>query len=353
MSHDKALAFPVFREDRASRLRAKRVRKIYSNILNVIMCAKQKKARRAALICSKLMNSSLIEYLPNVSQYTNHISYHTSSGKFRKNSYKMLIKFAKKPLHELEQHIKASEHLMRPVKYDKASSLKSKKLVKPHDKPAHTFSALEDLERIKQMVVETKEKSVETIIKEARREKKIAPPKPKKTDVEETTEDIAKSVSQDDAFVFKTLSKEKDIISLEIGECKLFKRGVVMNKTHIPNIVWKRVFAQLGLQIVAKQYVTAVYAPILASPAEEGGEAFEPEMIVNHARQFLGSYNRKQKDVCMQLEIVGEAFKTRTSSHWFWLLMPKCVADNVGFRMGSWSFTNTPRVETAKPLALM
>lgn len=351
MSHEKAMAFPVFREDKSSRLRAKRVRKIYSSIINVIICAKQKKARRAALICSKLMNSSLITYLPQVSQYTHHISYHTSPGKFRKNSYKMLIKFAKKPLSELEQHIKASEHLMRPVKYNKASALKSKRLVKPHETPEHTFSALEDLERIRQMVVDTKEKSVETIIKEARKEKKISTPKPKKAP-EEKTSDLAKSVNQDDAFVFKALSKEKDTIALDIGECKLFKRGVVMNKTHIPNIVWKRVFAQLGLQIVAKQYVTAVYAPVLASPAEDNGEEFEPEMIVNYARQFLGAYNRKQKDVCMQLEIVGEPFKTRTSSHWFWLLLPKCVVDNVGFRMGSWSFTTTPRIETAKALRI-
>lgn len=117
MSQTKSLSFPAFTEDKASRMRAKRVRRIYSNILNVIQCAKQKRARKAALLCSKLMNTSLLEYLPQVRWYANQISYHTSSGKFRKNSYRMLLKLAPKPLTELERQIKASEHLVRVLKY--------------------------------------------------------------------------------------------------------------------------------------------------------------------------------------------------------------------------------------------
>lgn len=178
--------------------------------------------------------------------------------------------------------------------------------MKPHEKPKHTFSALEDLERIKQLVVETPNLSVENVIKEARKTKAIASVKPvvKKSD-EEKPCDIAKSVDRDDALVCKTLSKEKETIPLSIGDFLLFRRGVVMNKTHIPNIVWKRVFTHLGLQIVAKQYVTAIYAPVLASPAEEDGEAYTPDVILNHARQYLGAYNKKQKTCACNLRLLA------------------------------------------------
>jgi hypothetical protein len=356
------MSFPSFENDRASRMRAVKVRNLYDLILSIVKCAKQKRARKAALLCSKLMNHSLLGYLPQTSLFANMVSYHTSAGKFRKNSYKLLMKFAIKPLNELEKHVRASRHLVLESKPDYKSSKKPSsvvKLVKPQQKPTHTFSALEDLERIKQLVIEKKE-SVESIVRQER--KKTQAPlvvkkqnKSKKSDEEQSEEapqDIAKSISKDDAFVFKTLGKESNIIALDLGESRLLKRGVLMQKTHIPGIVWKTVFAQLGLQIVAKQYVTAVYAPILAVPAEESGEAYEPEAILNHANQFLASHNRKQKNDCMKLEVVGDPFKTRTSSHWLWLCMPKCVVEHVGFRMESWAFTNTPRIETAKMLKL-
>lgn len=355
------LSIPVFKNDRASKVVAKSIRTAYRLVLDIVKCAKQKRPRKAALLCSKLVNSDVLELLPQTKIFTNIVGYHTCSGKFKKNSYKVLLRTVGKSLSELERHLKSSAFLFE------ATTKATNALVKKKEKHAYSFNALDDLEHIKQLVIERKEEKVETIVKSALKaskkqklkiiqksgsdKKKKA--KPADSDVDsdydtiEEKKTVSKSISKDDVLILKTLGKEKQEVDIEIGDCVLTKRGVVMLGTHIPALMWKKVSTRLGLQIVARQYITAVYAPMVVSPAELEGEALEPEAVINQANQLLALHNKRISDPDFKLSIIGDPWHTRTSSHWWFLCLPRCVVNHPNFRFGSWSFTKTPSVRTA------
>lgn len=339
-----------FNEDRASRNLAIRIRKIYKNILRVLEYTKARKARKVSLICAKLTNSKALPLLPQATLFTDLVSYHVSSGKFRKNSYRVFLRMAPTALNELERLIKRSKHLFSDdVRVSGKNALTIKTSKKQARKPAYAFNALEDLERIKQLVTEDTKETVQSIVD--KHVAKKSNPKPVKkqtpTDGMDPEVDLAKSVTDDDAAVFNTLNRERKDVDIDIGECKMMKRGVVMLGTHIPNIVWKKVFAHLGLQIVAKQYITAMFAPVIASPAEQDGDALDPTVVLNNANQLVALHNRKQKNDCMKLAIVGDPFKLSNASHWWYLALPLCVVNHASFRFGKWSFTKAPRARTA------
>lgn len=339
-----------FADDKASRNLAIRVRKIYKNVLRVLECTKARRARKVALICSKLANSKALPLLPQSTLFTDLVSYHVSSGKFRKNSYRVFLRMAPATLSELERLIKRSKHLFPDNVQVAGKNILTTKVTKKAAprKPSYAFNALEDLERIKQLVTSDTKETVQAIVE--RHVAKKSDPKPvkkAKTVDEEPEEDLAKSITDDDAAVFNTLNRERKDVDIDLGECKMMKRGVVMLGTHIPNIVWKKVFAQLGLQIVAKQYITAMFAPVIASPAEQDGDVLDPTVVLNHANQLVALHNRRQKNDCLKLSIVGDPFKLSNASHWWYLALPLCVVNHASFRFGKWSFTKAPRARTA------
>ena len=362
--HSKVEKFPVFTANKDSKKLAIRVRVAYKLILRIIKCAKEKRVRKASMLCAKLNNINVLHYVPQTRVFADLVSYHTGSGKLRKNSYRILLRSAGKPLFELESHIKSSDFLIKAAPTTAKTIITGKKIVqqpKLKEKPKFSFNALEDLESIKKLVVEKKEETVESIVasvvkakKQAKAEADTMPvKKAKKVKEVEPETYTAKSVTKDDSLVIKTLSKEKSDVDIEVGECKIIKRGVVMLGTLIPNIMWKKVCTQLGLQLVAKQYITAIYAPIIASPAELDGEALESMEILNHANQLVALYNKKQSDPCMKLSIIGNPFSIGNSSHWWYLCLPQCVTDHPSFRFGSWHFTKPPKAKTAHAAQLV
>lgn len=329
-------------------------------VLNIIQCAKLKQGRKAALLCAKLVNSDIMKYMPQTKLYTDMISYHVGTGKFRKNSYKTLLKLAPKPLRELEVVIKKTDFLATKQSAKMALAKPSKTTL------GYSFSTLEDLDKIKQLVAAKPSESVESIVKAVRAKTKSEPVTAKKTktktaktekikvkdtddyDTEDTkSKATSRSITRDDELVFKTLHKEKSDIDIDLGECRMVKRGVIMLQTHIPPIVWKKVATTLGLQLVARQYVTAVYANVIVSPAEIDGDIQEPEAILNNANQMLALYNKTTKDPLRKLSIVGEPWKTASSTHWWYLCLPQCVVNHASFRFGSWSFAKNPTARVA------
>ena len=78
------------------------IRRVYKSVIRIIVCAKQKRPRKAVLLCSAIQNSDILQFLPRTATFMRHVSYHTATGKFKKNSYKTLTKMAALPLAELE-----------------------------------------------------------------------------------------------------------------------------------------------------------------------------------------------------------------------------------------------------------
>jgi hypothetical protein len=356
----RAPVFPAFANDTRSKKLAVRVRRTYRTIIRIIECTKARKVRKVSLLCSQLTNSKVLEYLPHTKMFADLASYHVSTGKFRKNSYRVLLKIAPTPLAELERRIRESDFLcsIKPTQSVVAKSvlIKSKKSGAVSRKPLLSFNALEDLDKIKQLLSKSQE-STENIIKKHQQKQKAESSidgekqfgKRTKTTVVDldAEEDLAKSVTEDDALVFNTINRERKDVDLDIGECTLLKRSVVMLGTHIPGVVWKKVFAHLGLQIVAKQYIVAMYAPVIAAPAEEDGETLDSAVVLNHAAQYVALYNRKQKDDTTKLVLVGKPLQLNNATHWWYLTLPACVANHASFRIKSWEFTKPPRTRTA------
>lgn len=341
-----------FSDDAASRRLAVRIRKAYKNVLKIIEYTKLRKPRKVALVCSQLVNSKVAPLLPHTSTFSDLVSYHVSSGKFRKNSYRIFLRVVPSALTEMERHIKRSMFLFDSEVTVKAkNSLTIKRAAVPvkktPTKPTHTFNALEDLDRIKQLVVDRTEPEPVLVEKQKKPTVKHVLGAKKQKTQEDQEPDLSKSVTEDDALVFNALNRERKDVDVELGECKMLKRGVVMLGTHIPNIVWKKVFTNLGLQVIAKQYVTAMYAPVIAAPAEQDGEILEPEVVLNYANQLLALHNRKQTNDCKKLAVVGEPFKLNNASHWWYLALPLCVVNHASFRFGKWHFTKPPRARTA------
>jgi hypothetical protein len=283
-------------------------------------------------------------------------SYHVSSGKFRKNSYRVLLKIAPTPLAELERRIRESDFLCAVKPETKVRSVLVHKKSAVSRKPTFSFNAMEDLDKIKQLLSKSAD-STEAIVRKQRKQNtetndsksSTGNSKRKPTTVVDLDgeEDLAKSVTEDDALVFSTINRERKDVDLEIGECTLLKRSVVMLGTHIPATVWKRVFAHLGLQIVAKQYVMSMYCPVIAAPAEEDGEMLDAAVVLNNATQYISLYNRSQKDDIGKLALVGKPLQLNNATHWWYLTLPICVANHPSFRIKSWEFTKTPRTRTA------
>ena len=342
-----SLDFPKFQDNKSSKRLAVRVRRAYKHVLTILEYTKKKKPRKVSLLCSQLTNSKALPLLPKTDAFVRLVSYHVSSGKFRKNSYRVLLRMAPTTLAELERRVRDSQFLF-PEQVKVVGRNKLQQPIKKH-KPTLAFNALEDLERIKQLVLEKKE-PVREIVQEQlnkSRKPKATKKRTEEGDAPDNMSGLAKSVTEDDALVFNKLNRERKDIDLDIGECKMLKRGVVMLGTHIPNIVWKKVFAGLGLQIVAKQYITAMYAPVIAAPAEIDGDVLDPEVVLNHATQLVALHNKKQRTECDMLEIVGEPFKLSNATHWWYIALPKCVVNHASFRFGSWHFTKPPRARTA------
>lgn len=346
-----SLDFPKFQDNKSSKRLAVRVRRAYKHVLTILEYTKKKKPRKVSLLCSQLTNSEALPLLPKTEAFVRLVSYHVSSGKFRKNSYRVLLRMAPTTLAELERRVRDSQFLFpEQVKIVGRNKLQQATIKKP--KPTLAFNALEDLERIKQLVLEKKEPVREIVQEQINKSRKQKTSKTSKkltgaSDSLDSMSGLAKSVTEDDALVFNKLNRERKDIDLDIGECKMLKRGVVMLGTHIPNIVWKKVFAGLGLQIVAKQYITSMYAPVIAAPAEIDGDVLDPEVVLNHATQLVALHNKKQRTECDMLEIVGDPFKLSNATHWWYLALPKCVVNHASFRFGSWHFTKPPRTRTA------
>src|ERR1035437_2471806 len=353
--------FPVFANDSRSKKLAVRVRRTYRTIIRIIECTKARKVRKVSLLCSQLTNSKVLAYLPHTKMFADLASYHVSTGKFRKNSYRVLLKIAPTPLAELERRIRESDFLcsVKPTTAVVAKSVlvKSKKLGAISRKTTLSFNALLDLDKIKQRLSKSAD-STETIIRKYQLKQAETSPavdgekkSGKRTNTSvidlDQEEDLAKSVTEDDALVFHTINRERKDVDLEIGECTLLKRSVVMLGTHIPGTVWKKVFAHLGLQIVAKQYIVAMYAPVIAAPAEEDGESLDSTVVLNNAAQYVALYNRKQKDDTTKLVLVGKPLQLNNATHWWYLTLPACVANHASFRIKSWEFTKPPRTRTA------
>lgn len=344
--------FPVD-DSRIAKKLALRVRKTYKGVLHILKYAKTRKPRKITVLCSELTNSSTLQYVPRTRLFVDLASLHVSSGKLRKNTYRTLLKAAPNVLAELEHRINQTKHLVREV-VDEVPARGKNALQKPKPaKPKFSFNALEDLDRVRKLVVESKTVTEVTYAPATEtRPKRVLAVSRKKKGADADQEDIAKSVTEEDALVCDKFNNEREHIQIGIGECKLFKRGVVLFGTHIPPIVWKRVFASMGLQMIAKQYLTAMYASVVAAPAEAGGELLEPEAVANHAVQLLALHNKKQKQDCDKLVLVGDPIRISNATHWWYLAMPVCVVNHPTFRFGKWSFATMPKIGTPKAVAV-
>lgn len=342
------------KQDAESKKLGLQIRKVYKSVIRIIVCAKQKRPRKAVLMCSAIQNSDILQYLPRTAAFMRHVSYHTATGKFQKSSYKVLTKLAALPLAELERYVKQINVLFPP----KSGREPTKRRV------GFVFNAISDLEQVKHLIgKEKKDEPADTVIVDGM-SKKVKSHKSKKnkkskksstvgnTEVDQDDADVAagiesKSISKDDELVLKTLGKEKQDIDIEYGECALVKRGVVMLQTHIPPNIWKRVHTKYGLDIVAHQYVTAVFQPVLAAPLEVGGILQTPEQTLHAAQAYLAIYNRSMKDMDARLEIVGRPRRSNSSSHLWFLCLPVCVTHFFGFKFGSWDFATPTSARTA------
>lgn len=337
------------------------IRRVYKSVIRIIVCAKQKRPRKAVLLCSAIQNSDILQFLPRTATFMRHVSYHTATGKFKKNSYKTLTKMAALPLAELERYVKQINALFPP----KSSVEPTKRRI------GFVFNAISDLEQIKHLIGKEKKDEAgteDTVIvngmsKKLKAAKKILKKKEKAKkskskvdaalvdDSDSGTEAVAgiesKAISKDDELVIKTLGKEKQDIDVEYGECALVKRGVVMLQTHIPPNIWKRVHTRYGLDIVAHQYVTAVFQPVLAAPLEVDGALQTPEKTLHAAQAYLSIYNRSLKDPDSRLEIVGRPRRAGSSSHLWYLCLPVCVTHYFGFKFGNWDFATPTHARTA------
>jgi hypothetical protein len=318
---------------------------VYKNVIRIVACAKQKRPRKATLLCAAITNSDVLMYLPRTAVFMRHVSYHTSTGKFRKTSYKTLMKLAALPLAEIERYVKRINTLFPP----KSTTTATRKRV------GFKFNAITDLEQIKHLVANPKsDKTADTVIESGvsvkRKTKTTADKakKKKKLKAEKLVSAVeTKSISVDDELVIRTLGKEKTVVDVEHGECALMRRGVVMLQTHIPPQVWKRVHTQLGLDVVARQYVTAIYQPVIASPLTLSGVDQTPDQILQNAQAYLSLHNRQIKDEHLKLEIIGNTCKTGSHSHQWFLCMPKCVVHHLGFKFGKWGFASETHARTA------
>ena len=336
--------FPVLEKNPESRKLGIRVRKVYKNVIRIVACAKQKRPRKATLLCAAITNSDVLLYLPKTTVFMRHVSYHTSTGKFRKTSYKTLMKLAALPLAEIERYVKRINTLFPPRTVAQAT----------RKRVGFKFNAISDLEQIKHLVANPKaDKTPDTVIESGVSVKRTkagsAKAKKKKLKAAKLVSEVeTKSISADDELTIRTLGKEKTVVDVEHGECALVRRGVVMLQTHIPPNVWKRVHTQLGLDIVARQYVTAIYQPVIASPLTLSGVDQNPDQILQNAQAYLSLHNRQIRDDAMKLEIIGNTCKTGSHSHQWFLCMPKCVIHHINFKFGKWGFASATQARTAQ-----
>ena len=328
-----SVLFPTLKKNPESRKLGLRVRKVYKNIVRIVACAKQKRPRKATLLCSAITNSDVLQYLPRTELFIKHASFHTSTGKFRKSSYKTLSKLAALPLAEIERYLTRINTLFPPKASTKAPSRK---------RVTFKFNAIEDLAQIKHLAANPK--TVEEAVIESGVRKVKKPKKQKPGKLVSAVE--TKSISDDDELVIRTLGKEKSIVDVNHGECALVRRGVVMVQTHIPQQVWTRVHTLLGLDIVARQYVTALFQPVLASPLVVDGEELDQEKILHNAQAYLNLHNKQINDKKLRLEIIGNVKRTGSHSHQWYLCMPSCVVQDLGFKFGSWDFATQTQART-------
>lgn len=332
-----SLIFPVLEKNPESRKLGIRVRKIYKSIIRIVVCAKQKRPRKATLLCAAVTNSDALPYLPKTAAFLRHVAYHTSTGKFRRSSYKTLLKLAALPLAEIERYLKRINTLFPPKDTSTTSSRK---------RVNFTFKSIDDLSQIKHLVSDTKKAEPDAVLVSG-----VRKVKKKKKKSEKLVSDIeTKAISEDDELVIRTLGKEKTDIDVEHGECALVRRGVVMLQTHIPPHVWKRVHTQLGLDVIARQYVTAVYQPVIAAPIHADNRDLTVEESKQRAQAHLSLHNRTIADESLRLEIIGNARRTGSHSHLWFLCMPKCVVNYFGFKFGSWDFATQTQARTATEL---
>lgn len=328
-----SLIFPVLEKNPESRKLGIRVRKIYKSLVRIVVCAKQKRPRKATLLCAAITNSDALVYLPRTATFLRHVAYHTSTGKFRRSSYKTLLQLVKLPLAEIEKYLRHINTLF-PPKQDNTTSRK---------RVNYTFNSIDDLAQIKHLVSKPKDAEPDSVLVSGVRKVK----KPKKKAEKLVSEIETKAISEDDELVIRTLGKEKTHVDVEHGECALVRRGVVMLQTHIPPQVWKRVHTQLGLDVIARQYVTAVYQPVIAAPIYADGKDLSADDTKARAQAHLSLHNRSIKDESLRLEIIGNARRTGSHSHLWFLCMPRCVVNYFGFKFGSWDFASATQARTA------
>lgn len=332
------------------------IRKVYKSVIRIIACAKQHRPRKAVLMCSAIQNSDILKYLPRTALFMQHVSYHTSTGRFQKNSYRTLMKMATLPLAELERYVKQINTLFPP----KAIKEPTRKRV------GFVFNAISDLDQIKHLVCSDKKHEgsslADTVIVDgmskrvhSKKQKKKSKGKASTSESTDSDDSIvagteSKAISKDDELVIKTLGKEKHDVDVEYGECALVKRGVVMLQTHIPPNIWKRIHTQYGLDIVAHQYVTAVFQPVLAAPLEVDGTIQTTTQALQAAQAYLAIYNRSLKDQSAKLEIVGRPRRSGSATHIWYLCMPSCVTHYLGFKFGNWDFATPTHARAAVEL---
>lgn len=303
---------PAFKADNASKRRALRIRTIYKRVLGLLFCAKQKRPRKASLICSKLVNSEEIQWLPRTRMFIELVTFHTENGKFKKASYKTLLRAAPMALHELELLIAESRFL-----------IKKKKPTLSIVKTEIEFNSTEDIASVKDF-----------------------------GKVVESDAPKLKSVSSDDKLVMRTLNSQERFVVIDHDEIAMVKRGVYFNGVKIPKEAWKKVFVSIGLQRIASQYVTAVFCPVLAVPAWDGSLAYSPNALLNTARQHIAMHNRTVKNPNEQLAVVGDMHKVEAHSHAWFLCLPKVLVNDPNFRFGTWTFTEMPRAVSSAQQAV-
>lgn len=311
-----------FTDSRESRITALRIRRIYRNIIEILKAAKSRRARRAALISSKIANSEVYSLLPRTRVFVNLVGYHTVSGKFKKASYRVLLKTAYITLGELEPLIRDSQSILARSRKAKAM----KKVLK--------FSTLEDLARVKQLEVA-----------ECDENEFIPRKKQVKTGTIDSSRANSGSVDDDDASVFKTLEKQSAEIDLDSEDPQLLRRGIILQKTTIPEQSWQKMHVEYGLQVVARQYITAMYGTVLAVPDTDTEFTHTEESAEAEAKKWL---RRNAKRTGVEYDIAGRVFHVRNDSHWYFMLLPKHCTKSADFKMGTWDFAKRPTVSTGR-----
>ncbi len=273
----------------------------YKLVFSILKHSKLKNIRRVMVKLTRLCHNSEALSVKDVRVFTEFVKYYTQSGKFRKNSYKNILKQGKLALHKLAPMVDIEHNNTKQTRADRTIGKLDAVIEAP-------FS-----------------------------------PKPEKVEGKRVrrTRIVDTELKDDDEMFLKSVYKS-DKETLNSGEHGIIRRAIIFMNTMIPQQILRPIQIEYGIQRISS-YLMASHAQVLGVPLfSDDAEPLSRDECAQQAKDILRMRNKiNSKRGLVKLGMFGHP--VTTSDHLFWLLLPETVLNDANVRITRWDFSQRPK----------